>query len=315
METTFNRAASPNDAPAFRCPVCDSVLNVPVLVWESSPRGTVGIRRCPGCGLYITWPRLDDPQSPYHEYDPAAWEAKYGAIDRGERLHDRHENYLEEVHTIESLIPSGRILDVGCNAGWLLGYLQKSAHHYELEGVEPSIAQAEIARRRLGITIHTGFLQALTERDGYYTGVIATDVIEHVLPEDIHGFLNAAVRVLEPGGYLFLKTPNAHFTALKSKLVRALPNFLRRFMVRGNDRWDAKEHVIHWDAINLCRVLEQHGLVPVRTFVPRPVQTYNSPLGATIARSGILTAARLLGGQQRIPSFAQDIFVIAQKAP
>lgn len=304
-----------SDIPPFRCPVCDSVLSSPVLVWETSPRGIVGIRRCPGCGLYLTWPRLTDPQSHYHEFNAAAWDAKYGAIDRGERLHDRHENYLEQVRTIARYIPAGRILDVGCNAGWLLGYLQKCGHGYELEGIEPSAAMAAIAHRRLGLTIHTGYLQELTGRDSFYSGLVATDVIEHVMPEDLHSFLDAALRLLEPGGYLFLKTPNAHFTALKSKISRALPAVVRRFILRGTDVWDAKEHVIHWDVQNLCRVLEQRGFTPVSTFVPRPVQTRNSPLAASIARSLIVSAARFAGGQQRIPAFAQDMFLVARKAP
>ncbi len=308
--------AAPKDTlPPFRCPVCDSLLNDPVLVWETSARGTVGIRRCPKCGLHITWPRLDDPQSPYHADDREAWEAKYGAIVRGERLHDRHQNYLEEVSTLERYIPSGRILDVGCNAGWLLGYLQKSKHPYELEGLEPSPSLAEIARRRLGITIHTAYLETLAGRDAYYAGVVATDVIEHVMPEDIHSFLDAIARVLQPGGYVFLKTPNARFTALKSRVSRRLPKFIRRLIMRHDDVWDAKEHVIHWDVDNLKRLLEQRDLMPVQAFAPLPVQTYNSRIWAYIARSALYSTARLLGGRRRVPGFAQDIFVIARKAP
>lgn len=313
MASEPSQTAAQLDTPPFRCPVCSSLFSSPVLVWEMTPHGKVGIRRCPECGLYVTWPRLADPQGSYQDFDPAAWQAKYGAIDRGERLHDRHQNYLEEVRTIERYIPSGRLLDVGCNAGWLLGYMQKSGHAYELEGIEPASSLAEIARRRLGITIHAGYLEALTGRDAYYTGVVATDVIEHVMPEDIHRFLDAVVRVLQPGGYFFAKTPNVHFTALKSTISRSLPGFARRFMVRHDDVWDAKEHVILWDVSNLSHILKQRGLTPVSAFAPLPIQTYNSPLGARVARSTIFSVAQLLGGQHRVPVFAQDIFMVARK--
>jgi hypothetical protein len=86
-------------------------------------------------------------------------------------------------------------------------------------------------------------------------------------------------------------------------------------MLHGKDVWDAKEHVVQWDVKTLNRVLERQGFTPVRSFAPRPVQTTNSPLGARVARSAIYHSAQLLGGQHRVPIFAQDIFAIAQKTP
>jgi hypothetical protein len=79
------------------------------------------------------------------------------------------------------------------------------------------------------------------------------------------------------------------------------------------DVWDAREHLVHFDAHTLPAILDRHGLHTVLTFVPLPVQTRRSPRGALGLRWAIHRAARLLGGRRRIPVFAQDLFVVARR--
>lgn len=301
--------------PPFGCPVCQSRLNGPLVAREITPDDVeIAIQRCPNCGLHFTWPRLTQPQEQYLATTVEGWEAKYGAIDRGERLHDRHQNYSEELDVIRRYVPDGRLLDVGCNAGWLLGYLQRLGT-YDLEGVEPSPVLAEIAHRRLNVPIHNCYLHHLEGQDATFDGLVATDVIEHVLPEEVESFVRDIRGKLKPGGYVFIKTPNRRFTALKSRIVIRLPAAVRSVLLKGLDVWDAKEHVVHWDATNIARIFNQNSLPIVKVFVPRPVETTNSPLGALIGRKAIYYSARVLGGWRWVPPFAQDIFLIARKVP
>lgn len=298
------------DTPPFICPVCASQQSA-AITQETSPRGTVGIRRCTGCGLYFTHPRLSEPQGEYQHTTREAWQKKYGSILRGERLHDRHQNYLEEVAIIRQYVPTGRLLDVGCNAGWLLGYLQK-AGGYVLEGVEPAPVLAEIARERLDIPIHQCYLNQVAGQEDY-DALTATDVIEHLEAEHVNAFIDDMARLVKVGGYVFIKTPNARFTHLKSRISRAMPAGLRRVMLRAQDVWDAKEHTLHWTADTLTRIFRQHRFEVVRLLVPKMVETDNSPLGAKLTRKAIYATAQALGGGQRIPDFAQDILIVARK--
>jgi 2-polyprenyl-3-methyl-5-hydroxy-6-metoxy-1,4-benzoquinol methylase len=269
------------------------------------------VQRCPGCGLHITFPRLENPQAGYSTMSAAAWDQKYGPIDRGERLHDRHLNYLEEVALVERYLPEkARILDVGCNAGWLLGYLQKSPRQFVLEGVEPGELLSGIAHRRLEIPIHNGFVHDLVTRRDSFDGITATDVIEHILPEQVGQFVDDLCVLLKPGGYVFIKTPNTRYVAFKSRIAQRTPAALKRRLLRTADVWDAKEHVTLWDADTLTRHFTQHGFQIVRLFVPLPVQTRGSSRLTVWLRGGLYRMARLLGG---IPFFAQDIFLVARK--
>ena len=305
--------ASPELIPPFNCPACDSQFTGLIIAGETLEGGhQVAIQKCSSCGLHITYPRLDDPQGAYSDFDNDSWDKKYGGIDRGEFLHDRHPNYQEEVSVIQQYVPDGVILDVGCHSGWLLGYLQQAGYS-NLEGVEPTSFLANVTRRRLNIKVHEMFLQELQDRDNHFDAVIATDVIEHVNPEDQESFLSAIQRVLKPGGYVFIKTPNVNFTKLKADISSKLPEFAKQRILMHRDLWDAKEHVVLWDESTLRRMFEKMGFKIVRTFVPLPVQTRKSPLLASLGRQFLYTASQVFAGRQRIPAIAQDIFLIAQK--
>ena len=299
--------------PPFSCPVCDNQFKGLIIAEEHLGDGSiVAVQKCPACGLHITYPRLDDPQEAYSDLDEGSWDKKYGGIDRGEFLHDRHQNYEEEAAVIQQYVPEGAILDVGCHSGWLLGYLQKAGYD-NLEGVEPTPFLASVTRRRLNITVHEMYLQELEGRDNYYDAVIATDVIEHVNPEDQESFLEAIHSKLKPGGFVFIKTPNVHFTKLKADISDNLPEFAKQRVLMHRDLWDAKEHVVLWDENTIRRMFEKMGFKIVKTFVPLPVQTRNSPMLATLGRQLLYTGSQVPGGKQQIPNIAQDIFLIAQK--
>ncbi len=299
--------------PPFPCPACGSVFDGHIIAWDVSSRGKAGVQRCPSCGLYITYPRLAEPQGEYMQMTPEQWQAKYGAIDRGEKQHDRHKNYQETTAIIQRYIPRGRIVDVGCNAGWLLSYLQRTGV-FEVEGVEPSPVLASIAARRLGVNVFASFLHDVPDRAGYYDGLIATDVIEHILPEEINVFVASVAQVLKPGGYVFMKTPNVRYTALKSRAAGLLPEAGKRLMLRRRDLWDAKEHTIHWDSANMVRLFAAHGMNPIGFVVPLPVETTNSPLGARIGRRTLYAAARTLAALNKDWIISQDLFFIARKS-
>lgn len=299
--------------PPFPCPVCDAAFTGDVVATEATSKGvTVTIQRCPSCGLHITWPRLINPQGDYQNPDPDAWNRKYGAILRGERKHDRHANYQEQTASISAYVPrGGRILDVGCHAGWLLRHLQETGQ-FELEGLEPSPVLADIARNHLKLPVHQQYIQELDVPTSY-DGIVATDVIEHINPEDMPAFGQAMARLLNVGGHIFLKTPNRPYVSLKARMAALLPRALSRRITGDHDAWDAKEHVIFWDTHALSQFVGRLGFSVVEVRVPLPVQTYNSPRVARLARSLIYRLARVVGGTKRVPFFAQDMWVIARK--
>lgn len=101
--------------------------------------------------------------------------------------------------------PSGRVLEIGCGLGHLLGWL---AERYEVYGGDINAAALEEARRN----VPQGDFRLLSAEDltafedRYFQVVIAKHVVEH-LPHPEQAIAEMS-RVLAPGGLLLLATPN-----------------------------------------------------------------------------------------------------------
>jgi 2-polyprenyl-3-methyl-5-hydroxy-6-metoxy-1,4-benzoquinol methylase len=97
----------------------------------------------------------------------------------------------------------GWALDIGCGRGQFLYLLKKSG--YSVEGVEPDISSQNYAKN-LGInSIFTGYIEQF-ESDKQYQLITMLDLIEH--PLDPMSLLKSVDKILAPGGFLLLWTPN-----------------------------------------------------------------------------------------------------------
>jgi len=104
-------------------------------------------------------------------------------------------------HLPPRVASGGRLLDVGCAAGF---FLAEARRFYEVQGVELSTWSSAYARDRLGLPVFTGTLQDAQLPADHFEVVTLWDVIEHV-PEPVP-LLAEAARVLKPGGRLVLTT-------------------------------------------------------------------------------------------------------------
>jgi SAM-dependent methyltransferase len=95
----------------------------------------------------------------------------------------------------------GRLLDVGCAAGYFLAEAQRS---YQVQGVELSEFSSQFAREHFGLDVFTGTLQQAMLPAQQFDLITLWDVIEHV--PDPHRVLAEAARLLKPDGRLILTT-------------------------------------------------------------------------------------------------------------
>ncbi len=103
-----------------------------------------------------------------------------------------------------------RVLDIGCNAGTQAILWAKAGHR--VTGLDVNGPLLEVARERaqsagLDVQFDLGTATRLPYSDGSMHVCLMLELLEHV--QDWEACLNEAVRVLAPGGLLYLSTTNA----------------------------------------------------------------------------------------------------------
>jgi SAM-dependent methyltransferase len=155
-----------------------------------------------------------------------------------------------------------RALDIGCATGALLEKLRDRG--WNCTGVEIS-PSAEYARRERSLDVRSLPLEACKFPPGSFNLVLASHLIEHL--NDPAGFTAEVRRILAPGGYFLVTTPN-------------IAGFQAR-LFRGRWRSAIFDHLYLFSVSTLSRLLRQEGfrVQRVRTWgglaagaAPRPVK-------------------------------------------
>lgn len=108
---------------------------------------------------------------------------------------------------LRKLAPGARVLDVGCGTGV---YLKRfAAMGLEPVGVEPAPGMLETARRdNPGLEIKLGVATELPFADASFDAVTAIEVLRYLHVEDVRRSFSEMLRVLKPGGFVFVTLVN-----------------------------------------------------------------------------------------------------------
>ncbi|MBL8349978.1 MAG: class I SAM-dependent methyltransferase [Burkholderiaceae bacterium] len=194
------------------CPACDGREALPQFV-----RNGFDLVRCRRCGcVYVAQdPAEIDFQALYGPgYYTGGHDAVFGDYvgQQAARRAQARRRLWWHRHLPPRWPRSGRLLDVGCAAGF---FLAEARAHYEVQGVELSDWSAAHARDALGLPVFTGTLQQAALPAAHFDVVTLWDVIEHV-PDPVP-LLAEAARVLAPGGRLVLTTGDFDSAYARSK--------------------------------------------------------------------------------------------------
>ena len=202
------------------------------------------MRHCPYCGtgghLYQTtssasFIRCSRCDLIYRER-PASRDAvtQHYRNDYFERYHDdalnrqRGRLFARILDSLERSCRTGSLLDVGTGSGVFLR--EASRRGWGVRGIEPSRQSVALARRRYGLDIFHGTLKD-------YTGIVDFDVATfiNVLDHAVEPWMEIerGIRLLKPGGLLFLRFPHArfHFSLYKAAQRLNLHRFIAPLLV------------------------------------------------------------------------------------
>ena len=213
------------------CPVCGDS--------ERRVFGDIGSNRvviCRGCGLFYTNP-IPNPQdliahlknSPQYTNDQ---------LNKVQFFRNRASNLFDR---IEAIIPTGRVLDIGCSIGTELVVARERG--WDVTGIELSGSSVEIARSQ-GLRI----IQTELEKARFPSESFDLITVNHVLEHISHpgSFLHEVGRILRKGGLLFISVPNVH----------AWQFFIRR----QNYFWTFHDdHFLHFSTKTLGLLLQKYA--------------------------------------------------------
>lgn len=210
--------------------------------------GPFSVVTCDECGLTYVTPRLDSKALIENVYDEGYWNSD-AAKERGytdyrsdQALYLR--TYRRRLKVLRRHFPRpGRVLDVGCAAGYFLKVMQEES--WKVTGLEPSDAIRPHAKELLGQeNVRAGLLGEVDLKPASFDLITMWDVIEHI-PDPVAA-VHEVRKLLAPGGKFLIETQNIDSRAAK---------------VLGK-RWQHykhAEHIYHFNPKTLGVILERAG--------------------------------------------------------
>jgi 2-polyprenyl-3-methyl-5-hydroxy-6-metoxy-1,4-benzoquinol methylase len=262
------RSLAPSDwEPAPPClPCCET---------ESRPAYRLGafeITECRRCGTAVVNPRLRAPvrleriynRAEYFAEAPprrswsrqvrkAIWRRLVSTYQHPDAQHRR----AQLIHRFAPSSGKVRFLEIGCGTGRLLRVLADLYPDWELAGIEPSEFASQECRDA-GFRVLTGTVNELSLPGERFGAVCAWNVIEHV--DDPRQFLEWIVAHLEPGGHVFLHTPN-------------YGGLMRRLYGPAWFEFKPEYHLYYFTHASLTRLAESVGLERV---LPADVRSFDN---------------------------------------
>jgi 2-polyprenyl-3-methyl-5-hydroxy-6-metoxy-1,4-benzoquinol methylase len=209
--------------------------------------GAFRVVRCRNCGLTYVTPRLP-PERLHEMYQEEYWSSDRARDFGYTRYLADAPDYLRTYRLRSRLITSrraapGRVLDVGCAAGFFLKVMADLG--WKTTGLEISATMCEYGRTTLGLPdVRRGDLLSVPLEPQSFDVITLWDVIEHL--EDPPAHLRAARAALADDGLLVLETQNVAST-------------FARLLGRRWQHFKHEEHLYHFEPATLARLLSDAG--------------------------------------------------------
>ncbi len=227
--------------PAPSCLVCGGMALAKV---HRTPHQV--LLRCDHCRLVFGWPVFS--REALLEYSAISFRGEgfaetAGYFDRsrvglaGSSLVRQYRHGLEQISRV---VPSGRLLDVGCGVPMFLELARTAG--YTVQGIESVPEVSRIARDDFGLVVENAPFDRCGLEKASFDVITMWDFLEH-LPDPM-GALMLSRELLRPGGVLFVSVPN--YRSVLHGVAALLGNLPYRRTLEMVDKLYHFSHVCVW---------------------------------------------------------------------
>ena len=195
------------------------------------------------------------------------------------------------------------LLDVGCGFGFFVSYACKAGIHGS--GIDTSERATMFARNQLDLNnIFCTSLASHAKTNRSYNVVTAFNLLEHV---NI-GTVKDMYRLVEPGGFLLIRIPNAAFHRVFHRVIRLFG--LERKVPHSVLATEPPKHLYGFSKKNVNILLVNAGFTEIQ-ICPSPLQDARNPLNY---RSLVSLVSRYvyLVSRKKV-SISPSIYILAKK--
>lgn len=240
-----------------KCPLCGSTSLIGFAI-DTKRRGPhISRVKCTSCKLVFANPMADEDELNLH-YNDYYEKDHFKAMDYKKIILDRY-------HLIKKLQPDGigkdarylkllkshsKFLDVGCGLGLGLAYANQL--NCDLYATEFDEGALNFVKEHFSVKTYKGDLLEAQYPDNFFDFVHISHVIEHVI--DPRAYVREMIRILKPGGYLAIGTPD-----ISSNLYR-IHRWINLLQLKVPDIVDGLEHTFIFPKSGLDSLCTQEGL-------------------------------------------------------
>ena len=235
-------------APAhtiLNCPACGSNANRSVFDY----RDTHPIHECSDCGTQFCRRRFSGEELESF-YSGEYFQGEFGYKNYAALEAIKRRTFASRLERLEAECPArGRLLDVGCANGLLVRTALDRG--WDAHGIDISRFATDEATRdhpELIGRVHVAVLENSGHAPESFDALVLSDMIEHV--HDPIEATRQALKLLKPGGRLFVETPN-------------LAGMMRRVMGAGWPMYRPPEHLVYFTPSSLKAMLEREGFTEI----------------------------------------------------
>jgi methionine biosynthesis protein MetW len=189
---------------------------------------------------------------------------------------------------------ASRLLDLGCYDGQLITHVVERRPGERIVGLDVAHAALAAARARGVLAVRAQIEAGLPFASATFATVVAAEVIEHVF--DTEAVLAECARVLRPGGWLLVTTPNLVALSGRAKLLLGRSPAT----IEVDTSPGTSGHIRYFTFETLERLVRRVGLRPVGRWT-------------NVAHFSRLGSSELVGRWR--PSLGHTLISLAEKAP